>query len=128
MPYPIENPSAKHDLLQTSEFSSSCMSLLDTFDRFSNTESLLHSLEHEPPPTTVVRIGSIYTYKDSPSLPLSRSLCIIGVIDATHSELGKLISNDSAVPTFLHCCTIAVKRADGEHANRLKQEERKNIS
>jgi hypothetical protein len=124
MPYPIENPTAKHDLLQKSEFSS-CRSLLDTFG-FSTGESLLHSLEYETPPTNIVRIGSLYSYKDSPSQPLSRSLCIIGVIDASHSELGKMISDDNSVPTFLHRCTVAVKRADGEHANRLKQEERSN--
>ncbi len=124
MPYPIDAPTAKHDLLQKSDLFS-CISLLDTFG-FSNVESLLHSLEHETPPTNFVRLGSIYSYRDSPSQPLSRSLCIIGVIDASRSELGQLISDDNAVPTFLHRCTVAVKRADGEHANRLKQEERTN--
>jgi mRNA (guanine-N7-)-methyltransferase len=126
MPYPIDNPTAKHDFLQASDFSS-CTSVIDTFG-FSDTESLLHTLEHESLPTNVVRIGSIYSYRDSPTPPLSRSLCIIGVIDASQSELGKLISNDFTVPTFLHRCTIAVKRADGDHANRLKQEERKNAN
>ena len=124
MPYPIDNPTAKHDLLQRSEFPS-CNSLLDTFG-FSTAEVLLHSLEHETPPSNLAQIASIYSYRDSPSQPLSRSLCIIGVIDASHSELGKLISDDNTVPTFLHCCTIAVKRADGEHANRLKEDDKRN--
>ena len=126
MPYPIDAPTAKHDLLQKSDLvSMSSISVLDTFG-FSNVESLFHSLEHETPPTNFVQLGLIYSYSDSPSPPLSRTLCIVGVIDASRSKLGQLISDDNSIPTFLHRCTVAVKRADGEHVNRLKQEERTN--
>jgi SAM-dependent methyltransferase len=121
MPYPIDNPTTKHDLLYNSEFSS-CKRLIDTFG-FPRLETLFDTLEREIPQSEMIRVGSIYSYKDSPTQPLSRSLCIIGVIDASQSDLGKLIADDNNIPSFLHRCTIAVKRADGEHANRLKQEE-----
>jgi mRNA capping enzyme len=152
MPYPLDKPLAKHDLVHTSDaFVSLCGTTSTaasqqqhpvTVGVVTTVDSLLHTLEQQqqqqPQYNQLTRISSIYSYQDSPVPPLSRSLCIIGVLQQavtqqhqpSDNNIGwqQLLKNNNNQPTslLLQKCTIAVKRADGEYAQRLTVEERTN--
>jgi SAM-dependent methyltransferase len=115
MPYPIDNPTNKHDL-QIPPFPLIC---------FPTIQSLFDSLETEVPSNLAPAVP-IYSYRDTPSQPLSRSLSVIGVAHAYESDIGKMLLDDSAIPSCLHRCTVAVKRADSGHARALKIQELSN--
>jgi SAM-dependent methyltransferase len=115
MPYPLGDRISKHDLLCPKFSSESC--LLDDHG-FTDADSVFAALNREIP-SNLVQIASVYSYNDSPSPPLARSLFVIGVVHSVESALGKMVADDSHVPSCLHRCTVAVKRADGVHAQSL---------
>jgi SAM-dependent methyltransferase len=119
MPYPLGDRISKHDLLCPKFSSKSCL-----FDScgFPDVDSVFSALNREIP-SNLVPIASVYSYNDSPSPPLARSLFVIGVVHSLESPLGIMIADDSRVPSCLHRCTIAVKRADGVHAQSLTPQE-----
>lgn len=119
MPYPFDEPKSKHDVMSLDVSSES---LVDAIG-FSDTSTLFRVLEGQGgPPTDLALLTSIYTYKDMPSPPLARQLSILGVADASVSAVRLLVGDDDDIPSCLHRCTVAVKRADSMCPVKLPKE------
>ena len=129
MPYPFQNPTNKHDLLCPRIFSDddNNTSLLEEYG-FASSSALFEALamtSRAPPVTHLTPLAAVYSYPDAPPQPLSRSLLVIGVADASLSVVRKLVvdDDDDNMPDCLHKCTIAVKRADGVYASKLREKD-----
>jgi SAM-dependent methyltransferase len=120
MPYPVDPRKNKHDLWSP---------------RFSSSEKLIEALgirtitdlwqaleKNSPALVDSERLSPVYTYRDAPSLPLSSKLQVIGVVQIEAvSAMRQLVGHDdddgNGIPSCLHPCTIAVKRADERYAS-----------
>lgn len=99
VPYPIDQPTAKHDVILAG---SSDIASLPTF---SSSSAVLASLQEPISPQTV-KLTSIYSYKDAPHPPLSRSLVVLGLVPRSVGLMRKvLVGSDSS-------CRLASKRGD----------------
>jgi hypothetical protein len=119
MPYPLENPSAKYDMIGP-RLPPTTGKLNDLMG-FANTAAIFQALNTEPP-RDLKLYATVYSYpSDSPEPPLSRKLCVIGVADIGLSIVRKLTVNDDddTVPECLHKCLIAVKHCEGDAAHRM---------
>ena len=126
MSYPVGNPASKHDLI-FQRFKPPPASLLDDFG-ISNAAALFNKVLLEKPPDAKL-LASVYSYKDGPNPPLSRSLHIVGLISETHAVMRKLIGEeeDGDEPHHaFHRCSLAVRRGDGRHAKQLDQRHQQN--
>jgi hypothetical protein len=95
MPYPVENPSAKHDFLALSE------------DELSG--NVFDTLDRPIDPKHLTKRAIVYSYPDGPLSPgpLSRSLTVIGILQASHPIVQKLLD---PVGGGMSQCTVGVKR------------------
>jgi SAM-dependent methyltransferase len=118
MAYPKEQPSAKCDLVSPRLQGGS----LNDFPTFESTASLFQAFQ-KPLPTDLKLLATLYLYpSDAPNPPMSRSLAIIGVANVSLSVVRKLIVDADAERLPNGDClwtksTVAVRRADGRHAN-----------
>jgi len=95
---------------------------------FSDTNSMFKALDVQNETKMVVMqpLATLYSYRDAPAIPLSRTLMVIGVVDSSLSLVRKLTGeaqdcdNGLGAPV-VHRCTIAVKRADGDYARHSKK-------
>jgi mRNA (guanine-N7-)-methyltransferase len=121
--YPTEQPNAKCDLVSPKL---PIGSLKDSFS-FDSTASIFQALK-QPVPRDLKLLSTLYTYpSDAPTPPISRSLVIIGVADVSLSVIRKLIGDpDDGLVDRLVKSTVAVRRADGVHAEQIEERHRDN--
>lgn len=120
----------KHDLSSASQPVPDYPSSLLADMSFSNSAELFRRLEEPLDPSARPHpIGFVYSYSDAPDFPgpLSRSLIVLGVADASLSLVRKVISHEGVpIPDCLHKCTIAVQLADAKHMPKLDERHRSN--
>lgn len=97
MPYPRENPTAKHDFLIHSE---------DELPK--SASAVFEQLDSPIEPSQLKKNSTIYSYPDGPRHPgpISRSLTVIGLIEASSDVVQRLCNPNS---NYMHRCTIGVK-------------------
>ena len=107
MPYPLENPKAKHDFLIYSQD-----------DLSEDPKAVFDKLDSPLDPSQMKLISTIYSYPDGPRHPgpISRSVPVIGFVDSSSKIAQKLCSDPP-----MHKCTIAVKKFDSRLPDKDKQ-------
>lgn len=119
MSYPTATASCKHDLY-VPRLPPPPQTLLEAFG-LNSTPALFQKLS-EAIPQNLKQLSSLYSYPDGPQPPLSSALFVIGVIPEHHAVLRKLVGDDEdETDKCLHKCSLAVKRADGCHADKLTE-------
>jgi len=100
MPYPRENPVAKHDFLIASE---------DELPADDNPTVIFDALDNPIVPSELAKNSVIYTYSDGPHHPgpISRSITVVGLVDMSSRVIQTLL-DQSRSP--LDRCTIGVKK------------------
>jgi hypothetical protein len=86
MPYPLDTPLNKHDLVGPRTLVKSADGdSLATECRFSSTSELFEALGHAQGPQDLRLLVPVYSYADAPQepKPLSRALIMIGVADTS---------------------------------------------
>ena len=115
MPYPTENPIAKHDIVSPPTISISS-GILEPF--FDSNPSIIHHLQHTTYDMKKLVLSPVYTYPDAPTSPrpLSRSLYISGFCNLSSiSKYNTQFNYEDFIPyNDMSICHLTVKRADVE--------------
>jgi hypothetical protein len=109
MPYPVEAPTAKHDLVLPMKMMNAMNdnSLLNSEWAFSTTSKIFEGLQTPIGKEAELKaLSTVYSYPDAPSEPLSRALIVIGVADTSLRCVGFCFhgKKDDAFDKLSHYC------------------------